>query len=478
MTVKQFFKSTAFKSLAVLLSIVIIAGGLLAICNDLLYVSEEEKFERSLAKIYGGSAKVEETIKLTNDNKKQGEGKINYAYLMDDGNYLIQATGEGGFSGGTATVWVVVGCKDKKFDGVKKVVYETNEGQTYISKFGDAFYDQFVKSASQLDGKTFSTDKSDKTVQVVNAGASMTTTAMCNAVNAAVSFFKTAILGEEVVADIYAYQKFVDVENSTITPDIATKTVTYSLAMKKNGIAPAYTANVTVVDGVITAFAYEGSIATDDSFAGKVDASLKDGSLLIGKNADEIKALITEEGGNVSMKLPADASLTTGATYSSMNLILAAAFATANFDTFLYPVVYADWITEDTHTVEGTTVTYTLTVKKNAPAPAINVTVVVTDGAVASVTVGDKIADPDSFADSVAAGVKDGSFFVGKTATDMAAMVKEDGGKLAAADLTGLELTTGATRSTESIIYAVAYATCNYATFLAKDAPADNGGDQ
>ena len=62
MTVKQFFKSAAFKSLTVLLAIVIVAGALLAIFNDLLKVTDEEKFKRSLQKIYGGNAEVKTTI--------------------------------------------------------------------------------------------------------------------------------------------------------------------------------------------------------------------------------------------------------------------------------------------------------------------------------------------------------------------------------------------------------------------------------
>ena len=39
MTVKEFFKSNAFKSLAVLIAIVLVAGALLAIFNDILYIS-------------------------------------------------------------------------------------------------------------------------------------------------------------------------------------------------------------------------------------------------------------------------------------------------------------------------------------------------------------------------------------------------------------------------------------------------------
>ena len=53
MTVRQFFKSNAFKSLAVLIAIVLVAGGLLAIFNDLLYISDEERLNRILSSIYG-----------------------------------------------------------------------------------------------------------------------------------------------------------------------------------------------------------------------------------------------------------------------------------------------------------------------------------------------------------------------------------------------------------------------------------------
>ena len=89
MKVKEFFKSTAFKSLVVLLSIVIIAGALLAIFNDLLHVSDQEKFERIIKKIYGGNASVEKTLEIADEDKTYSYGEVNAAYLMSDGNYLV-----------------------------------------------------------------------------------------------------------------------------------------------------------------------------------------------------------------------------------------------------------------------------------------------------------------------------------------------------------------------------------------------------
>ena len=136
MTVKQFFKSAAFKSLTVLLAIVIVAGALLAIFNDLLKVTDEEKFKRSLQKIYGGDAEVKTTILASDAESVKIDGNtVNQAYLMDDGNYLIQATGNGGWQNGSITVWVIMSCTGSKesnslkWNGIERVVYESNDKQ-------------------------------------------------------------------------------------------------------------------------------------------------------------------------------------------------------------------------------------------------------------------------------------------------------------------------------------------------------------
>ena len=96
MTVKAFFKSNAFKSLAVLIAIVLVAGALLAICNDLLYISDEERLARSLSKIYGKEVTAEE-VELTDEERSYTYGTVDAVYYIhDDGNYLFQTTGEGG----------------------------------------------------------------------------------------------------------------------------------------------------------------------------------------------------------------------------------------------------------------------------------------------------------------------------------------------------------------------------------------------
>ena len=104
MTAKQFFKSNAFKSLAVLIAIVLAAGVLLAICNDIFHVSDEERFARSIAKIYGTQVTTEE-VELTEEEKSYNTGRVDAVYLVaDDGNYLFKTTGFGGYSGGSGEV--------------------------------------------------------------------------------------------------------------------------------------------------------------------------------------------------------------------------------------------------------------------------------------------------------------------------------------------------------------------------------------
>ncbi len=480
MTVKQFFKSTAFKSLAVLLSIVILAGALLAIFNDLLFVSSEERFARSMKKIYGGNATVKQTVLAADDKAVAvGDATVNQVYLMDDGNYLVQTTGNGGYQGGSITVWVIFACtgskagNNLKWNGIERVVYESNNKQSYIDRFSDADYALFASHNAQLlEGKLF-----DDGITVVKTGASapLTFGALTTAVNAAVIYFKANILGEEEES-LYKFDSWVDLEKSEWTPDLANNKVTYKLVMKKNGPAPSFTVNVTVTNGSITAFSHEGSVASPDSFADSIDPSVLDYSLFIGKTAEQILALVKDDGSKFPKDSGAleDLGLTTGATYSTEVFLYAAAFAAANFDTILYATKFDSWVdaekSEITADSEAATVTYKLVMKKNGPAPSFTVNVTVTNGSITAFSHEGSVASPDSFADSIDPSVLDYSLFIGKTAEQILALVKDDGSKFPKDSdaLEDLGLTTGATYSTEVFLYAAAYAAANYDVYLAK----------
>lgn len=206
MTVKAFFKSNAFKSLAVLIAIVLVAGALLAICNDLLYISDEERLARSLSKIYGKEVTAEE-VALTDEERSYTYGTVNAVYYVhDDGNYLFQTTGKGGYSNGngTVTVWTIVTCTGTREEGnlaltgIEKVVYDSNEGQSFISTLGDSFYAAFAEQDARVaEGGYFTTTAGSDDIYNIASGASESSNAACNAVNTALACFRTVFMGGE-----------------------------------------------------------------------------------------------------------------------------------------------------------------------------------------------------------------------------------------------------------------------------------------
>ncbi len=206
MTVKAFFKSNAFKSLAVLIAIVLVAGALLAICNDLLYISDEERLARSLSKIYGKEVTAEE-VELTDEERSYTYGTVDAVYYIhDDGNYLFQTTGKGGYSNGngTVTVWTIVTCTGTREEGnlaltgIEKVVYDSNEGQSFISTLGDSFYAAFAEQDERVaEGGYFTTTAGSDDIYNIASGASESSNAACNAVNTALACFRTVFMGGE-----------------------------------------------------------------------------------------------------------------------------------------------------------------------------------------------------------------------------------------------------------------------------------------
>lgn len=207
MTVKQFFKSNAFKSLAVLICIVLVAGLLLAIFNDLLYISDEERLNRTLSSIYGKEVTAE-PVELTQEQKEYTYGSVNAVYhIVDDGNYLFQTTGTGGFSDGNGkvTLWTVIACTgtweegNLALTGIEKVVYDSNEGQTYIANLTDRFYNFFAENDDLLvsGGYFEAVSGGSGDLNNVATGASESSNAACNAVNVALACFRTVFMGGE-----------------------------------------------------------------------------------------------------------------------------------------------------------------------------------------------------------------------------------------------------------------------------------------
>ncbi|MDE6597360.1 MAG: hypothetical protein K2K60_01810 [Clostridia bacterium] len=188
MTAKQFFKSNAFKCIITLLCILLICGVFLTVMNGWLKVTDEERFQRAINKIYGKSVTTE-AVAVENYNDK---ATIDEAYkVKDDGNFLIKATGKGGFDNGTVTCWIVVNVQGGQINGIDKVVIDSNKGQSYIGNISDAFLSSF---------KNYNGEYFDAYDGMIRTGATMSANAICNAVNAAIDYVNGKWLGNVTTA--------------------------------------------------------------------------------------------------------------------------------------------------------------------------------------------------------------------------------------------------------------------------------------
>lgn len=174
---KSFFKSTSFKCIVALLCVLLVSGIFLTIMNSLLAVTDQERFDRAINKIYGKSVRTESvSVENYNDN-----ATIDEAYkIKDDGNYLVKATGKGGYDNGTVTCWVVVNVSGGSIKGIDKVVIDSNKGQSYIDRVGSKALDQFTEFYE--DGIVYTP------ALITGATVTGTKNAICNAVNAVLDF--------------------------------------------------------------------------------------------------------------------------------------------------------------------------------------------------------------------------------------------------------------------------------------------------
>lgn len=184
---KSFFKSTSFKCIAVLLSIMLICGVFLTICNALFHVSDEEKLQRAINKIYGKETQVTE-VQADKDDKILDTSTILAAYLDEHGDYLVKAEGLGGYAG-TVTCWVLVDVESGKVAGVKQVKIDSSQGETLLSNL--THLDKYAQ-AQYSDGFVYSTDNG-----FVTANVTLSSTAINNCVNGSITFVRLTCLGEE-----------------------------------------------------------------------------------------------------------------------------------------------------------------------------------------------------------------------------------------------------------------------------------------
>lgn len=190
MTVKQFFKSKAFKCIVALMTILLVCGIFLTIMYGFLEVSAEERFNRAIKKIYGQEVKTEQV------NTEGFKTEFDYSTVIeayrvtDDGNYLIKMEGKEGFAG-TVTCWVVVVMDGNKVDGIKKIVIDSAPSESYISKIKQSNLDELALKAEygkELAGGFIHGSSTTHGEDYVKTGASCSMRAISNAVNGAMEF--------------------------------------------------------------------------------------------------------------------------------------------------------------------------------------------------------------------------------------------------------------------------------------------------
>ena len=206
MTVKGFFKSNAFKCIITLLCVLLVSGVLLTIAYGFMEVSNGERLQRAVKKVYSTSSPVvygaDGEIKadekdpkgLISESVTSGDATIISAYKItfkdkEDTHILVQSRGKGGYSGGTVTCWVAikVDFENKKVLGIEKVQIGENTNQSFIGKITQNMLDKFTKGLPE-DG--FTTKGDDATV---STGATFSSNAICNSVNGAVDWVREYI---------------------------------------------------------------------------------------------------------------------------------------------------------------------------------------------------------------------------------------------------------------------------------------------
>lgn len=327
MTVKEFFKSTAFKCIAVLTCVLLISGVLLAICWGFLEVTDDERFNRKIGTVYGG-----ETVTATEQDLSGKNVKVNNAtiqkmwYIEEKNDYLVQAASRG--YNGDITCWIAVNMQDNKKDvkGLGKVIlYAVGDPAELTGNISSNIYDKFP--AEYTEGKTF-TYGTEGTDEFIKTNASYTMTAICNDVNGAVAFVKAYASGEGISGPFAGYQ-YTDYLDETTKFEVKGTTVEYSIVTQGEIWGKfEITIHVAKDGGVNKITKYEivkngSSVMPDKDYGALMSPTAL---ALNGKTLDEIKgyiALNDETGDDV---------INTGATISNCHCYYAAAFALANYD--------------------------------------------------------------------------------------------------------------------------------------------------
>lgn len=188
---KKFFKSDWFKCTAVLLGLLIVLGGTLAVLNDVLFVSPEERTARAISKFYDTTPSYEVILDADAENGKREENQFGYIEkIFEIGDEtLFKSTGINGYKGGTITLWLKV-VKNEQGYKIDKIVLDGYEKQTLMSKFDAKYFRTFTDVTFDYENKNsiFSPKNNGEGLTAPMTGATYSANAACNAVNCVLAY--------------------------------------------------------------------------------------------------------------------------------------------------------------------------------------------------------------------------------------------------------------------------------------------------
>lgn len=323
MTVKQFFKSTAFKCIAVLLCVLLVSGVLLAIAWGFLEVTDDERFNRKISVVYGNEAVTATEQDISGKNTKVDDATIDKLWFINEKNeYLVQASSRG--NGGNVTCWITVCMNDDAtVKGIGKVIlYDVEDKAEYVGYIGEEIYAKFA--TDYVDGKKF-TYGDQSSDEFIKTNATSSLTAVCNDVNGAVEFVKAFAGGTEIVnpyAD-FQYTDFINLDKTRWT--VSGEEISFNIVTKNNGPAEPFTISLKVnATGKISGYSIDVNGSTEGPKGDYAD-SMTTAKDLNGKSLDDIKGYLALDD---DVK---DDIINTNATRSNVLCYNAAAFALANY---------------------------------------------------------------------------------------------------------------------------------------------------
>ncbi len=191
---KKFFSNIWFRCIFTLLIIICISGASLSILSDILHVSDNERTDRAIKKIYGEVELYNTVFDGEEGTIEYDEGCINNIYevqVNENESYLLfKSTGNHGYKGGTISLWISVKENSNGVLSIKKVILDGYEKQTLMSKLTSSFYGNyqlFDVTEAYEKGELFSTNDNAVNANPIT-GATKSANAANNAVNCVIKY--------------------------------------------------------------------------------------------------------------------------------------------------------------------------------------------------------------------------------------------------------------------------------------------------